>query len=133
MNTTPISKAPDIGLIIIGDEILSGKRADKHLPKFIELLNERGLQLAWAEYVGDAPDRITEVLRRAFASGDVVFFVAALVLPQTITRVSVLPRHWVLIWLCTLKRKSSSWRACAMWPKSKVCLMNPSEKTTFTV
>ena len=27
-----------IGLIIIGDEILSGKRADKHLPKVIELL-----------------------------------------------------------------------------------------------
>ena len=73
MNTTPTSKAPDIGLIIIGDEILSGKRTDKHLPKFIELLNERGLQLAWAEYVGDSPERITEVLRRAFASGDVVF------------------------------------------------------------
>jgi molybdopterin-biosynthesis enzyme MoeA-like protein len=73
MNTSPTSKAPDIGLIIIGDEILSGKRTDKHLPKFIELLNERGLQLAWAEYVGDSPDRITEVLRRAFASGDVVF------------------------------------------------------------
>ncbi|MEO8082167.1 MAG: competence/damage-inducible protein A, partial [Caldimonas sp.] len=26
-----------LGLIIIGDEILSGKRADKHLPKVIEL------------------------------------------------------------------------------------------------
>ena len=64
---------PSIGLIIIGDEILSGKRSDKHLPKFIELLNERGLQLAWAEYVGDSPARITEVLARAFASGDVVF------------------------------------------------------------
>ena len=73
MNTSSTSKAPDIGLIIIGDEILSGKRTDKHLPKFIELLNERGLQLAWAEYVGDSPERITEVLRRAFASGDVVF------------------------------------------------------------
>ena len=65
--------APAIGLIIIGDEILSGKRADKHLPKFIELLNERGLQLSWAEYVGDSPERITAVLARAFASGDVVF------------------------------------------------------------
>jgi molybdopterin-biosynthesis enzyme MoeA-like protein len=43
------------------------------LPKFIELLNERGLQLAWAEYVGDSPERITQVLARAFASGDVVF------------------------------------------------------------
>jgi molybdopterin-biosynthesis enzyme MoeA-like protein len=31
------------------------------------------LQLAWAEYVGDSPERITQVLARAFASGDVVF------------------------------------------------------------
>src|SRR5512133_819719 len=61
------------GLVIVGDEILSGKRADKHMPKVIELLAARGLQLAWAEYVGDAPERITETLRRAFASGDVVF------------------------------------------------------------
>ena len=63
----------DFGLIIIGDESLSGKRADKHLPKTIELLQARGLQLAWAEYVGDSPERITAALRRAFDSGDVVF------------------------------------------------------------
>ena len=61
------------GLIIVGDEILSGKRADKHLPKFIELLGARGLQLGWAEYVGDDPARITATLQRAFISGDVVF------------------------------------------------------------
>lgn len=63
----------DFGLVIVGDEILSGKRADKHMPKVIELLAARGLQLAWAEYVGDSPTRITATLRRAFASGDVVF------------------------------------------------------------
>ncbi len=73
MNAAFQPTPPSIGLIIIGDEILSGKRNDKHLPKFIELLNERGLQLAWAEYVGDSPERITQVLSRAFASGDVVF------------------------------------------------------------
>ena len=61
------------GLIIVGDEILSGKRADKHLPKMIELLAARGLALAWARYVGDDPDRITADLRDAFAGGDVVF------------------------------------------------------------
>ena len=70
---SPASPSPDIGLVIVGDEILSGKRADKHLPKVIELLAARGLQLAWAEYVGDSPQRITATLRRAFASGDVVF------------------------------------------------------------
>jgi molybdopterin-biosynthesis enzyme MoeA-like protein len=61
------------GLIIIGDEILSGKRSDKHLPKVIELLAERGLQLAWAEIVGDDPARITALLKRTFAGGDIVF------------------------------------------------------------
>lgn len=68
---------PQFGIIIIGDEILSGKRADKHLPKAIELLAARGLQLAYADYVGDDPERITSTLARAFAasrtSGDVVF------------------------------------------------------------
>jgi len=73
MNSSTPSKPPDIGIIIIGDEILSGKRTDKHLSKFIELLSERGLQLSWAEYVGDSPERITRALSLAFASGDMVF------------------------------------------------------------
>ena len=63
----------NFGLIIIGDEILSGKRADKHLPKVIELLGARGLALAWARYVGDDPVRITADLAHAFGSGDIVF------------------------------------------------------------
>jgi len=63
----------NFGLVIIGDEILSGKRADKHLAKAIELLAARGLHVAYADYVGDAPSRITETLKRAFASGDTVF------------------------------------------------------------
>jgi molybdopterin-biosynthesis enzyme MoeA-like protein len=60
-------------LIIVGDEILSGKRQDKHLSKTIELLAARGLALQSAEYVGDDPERITAALKRAFASGDIVF------------------------------------------------------------
>ena len=63
----------NIGLLIVGDEILSGKRADKHLPKVIELLAARGLALTWARYVGDDPDRITADLKDAFASADLVF------------------------------------------------------------
>lgn len=62
-----------IGLIIIGDEILSGKRVDQHLPKVIALLKERGLQLAWSEYIGDDRERIIATLKRSFASGDIVF------------------------------------------------------------
>ncbi|CAB3795386.1 competence/damage-inducible protein A [Pararobbsia alpina] len=62
-----------IGALIIGDEILSGRRQDKHLPKLIELLGARGLSLAWAEYIGDDPERIVTTLKRTFASGDIVF------------------------------------------------------------
>ena len=74
MTVSP-SQSPghEFGLVIVGDEILSGKRADKHLPKVIELLSARGLQLAWADYVGDSPERITATLARAFAAGMPVF------------------------------------------------------------
>ncbi|HAT31972.1 MAG TPA: competence/damage-inducible protein A [Janthinobacterium sp.] len=62
-----------IGLIIIGDEILSGKRVDQHFPKVVQLLAARGLQLGWAEYLSDDPARITATLKRTFASEDIVF------------------------------------------------------------
>lgn len=71
--TAAIQPEPAFGLIIVGDEILSGKRADKHLPKVIELLAARGLSLSWVRLVGDDRPRITAALREAFASGDVVF------------------------------------------------------------
>ena len=61
-----------VGLLIIGDEILSGKRQDSHLAKFIELLSERGMQLAWAQYLGDDRELLVGRLREAFASGDLV-------------------------------------------------------------
>lgn len=61
------------GLIIVGDEILSGKRQDKHLPSVIEMLSRRGLSLSWVRIVGDERECITTALRDAFHSGDVVF------------------------------------------------------------
>jgi molybdopterin-biosynthesis enzyme MoeA-like protein len=63
----------NFGLIIVGDEILSGKREDKHLRKVIELLAARGLALSWVRYVGDDRARITADLKDALASGDTVF------------------------------------------------------------
>ena len=61
------------GAIVIGDEILSGKRQDKHMAKAIETLAARGLELAWCQYVGDDPKRLVRTLRDSFASGDAVF------------------------------------------------------------
>ena len=63
----------NFGAIIIGDEILSGKRADKHFAKVAELLGARGLRLSWVEYLGDERPRIAATLKRTFAAGDVVF------------------------------------------------------------
>ena len=61
------------GAYIIGDEILVGKRQDKHLSFLIEALAKRGLRLSWGLYLGDEPERLTAALRRSFASRDVVF------------------------------------------------------------
>jgi molybdopterin-biosynthesis enzyme MoeA-like protein len=61
------------GAFIIGDELLVGKRQDKHLPFLIEALAKRGLRLSWAHYLGDDPELITESLARSFSASDVVF------------------------------------------------------------
>ena len=61
------------GAFIIGDELLVGKREDKHLAFLIGALAKRGLRLAWAHYLGDEPARLTEALKRSFASSEVVF------------------------------------------------------------
>ena len=61
------------GAIIIGDEILSGKRQDKHMAKLIEALSARGLELAWAQYLGDDTPLITATLQRVMSMSDIVF------------------------------------------------------------
>ena len=49
------------GLIIIGDEIVQGERSDAHFPAIKKILAERGLRLAWVEYLCD--DRAELVAR----------------------------------------------------------------------
>ncbi|WP_373019938.1 competence/damage-inducible protein A [Thiomicrorhabdus sp.] len=68
-----MQQTPKIGLIIIGDEILSGKRQDKHLSQANELLRPRGLALSWVRILGDEPQLLTETLKQSFESGDIVF------------------------------------------------------------
>lgn len=64
---------PNIGIYIIGDEILSGKREDKHLTQAIHILKARGLALSWAEYLGDDPNRMVASFKCSLASDDIVF------------------------------------------------------------
>lgn len=61
------------GAVIIGDEIIRGKRQDRHFDKLREILGSRGLHLDWVTYLGDDRPRLVEQFRRTFAGGDVVF------------------------------------------------------------
>lgn len=61
------------GLFILGDEILSGKRQDRHFEQVKAILGARGLALSWVHYLGDDRDRCVQAFERSFASGDVVF------------------------------------------------------------
>lgn len=68
-----MSTITNFGIIIIGDEILSGKRQDAHLSEATRILKARGLKLSWAEYLGDEPERIVAVFKRTMATDDIVF------------------------------------------------------------
>jgi molybdopterin-biosynthesis enzyme MoeA-like protein len=61
------------GALIIGDEIMRGKRRDVHFEKLREVFAARGLKLDWVEYLGDDRARLINTLRRTLAGSDVVF------------------------------------------------------------
>jgi len=62
-----------IGAYVIGDEILVGKRQDKHFPFLIGALARRGLRLSWARYLGDDPELLVSAFRDSFNSNHIVF------------------------------------------------------------
>lgn len=62
-----------IGIFILGDEILSGKREDRHFTKVREILSSRGLGLSWVQYLGDDRQRCVSAFEQSFASQDLVF------------------------------------------------------------
>ena len=64
---------PTFGVVIVGDEILSGKRQDKHLPFVIDLLNNYGYEPSWVHIVGDQEQNLTECLRTSMQSDQIVF------------------------------------------------------------
>lgn len=64
---------PTFGLLIIGDEILSGKRQDGHFQRLRTIFAERGLALSQVTYLGDDRPRLTDFLRGSFAAGQILF------------------------------------------------------------
>lgn len=71
--TLTVAKLPTFGAVIIGDEILSGKRIDKHFTWLAGVMAARGLRLSWVEYLGDDRERLAATFARTRAAGDVVF------------------------------------------------------------
>ncbi|MGQ0622315.1 MAG: competence/damage-inducible protein A [Panacagrimonas sp.] len=61
-----------IGLFVIGDEILSGKRQDRHLARVIAMLAARGMALDHARFLGDDDGDIAEAIAQTRVRGDLV-------------------------------------------------------------
>ena len=62
-----------IGALIVGDEILTGRRQDSHLQHCIQVLGERGLELSWVRYLGDDEDRLVQTFEAIREAGDLCF------------------------------------------------------------
>ncbi|MCK9469934.1 MAG: molybdopterin-binding protein [Porticoccaceae bacterium] len=88
--TAQSSAPPCFGLVIVGDEILSGRRRDTHLAKVVEMLNQRGLRLSWAHVLGDDMEAQVACYRDSFAKGHIVFSTGGIgATPDDLTREAV--------------------------------------------
>ena len=63
-----------IHIIIIGDEIMSGRREDKHFSFVRDCLAQRHLTLSGVQYVGDDTTELLAVLRHSFARPNSITF-----------------------------------------------------------
>ena len=61
------------GLIVVGDEILNGRRQDRHFAGIGGLLRERGYRLAWLRILPDDPAYLSTEFARTMAEGLPVF------------------------------------------------------------
>ncbi len=69
--TQPAS--PTAAVLIIGDEILSGRTADTNLNTIARFLGALGIDLVEARTVGDRPSQIVEALNALRGAHDYVF------------------------------------------------------------
>lgn len=79
-----------IGVAVIGDEILSGRRQDRHLQAVIDRLAPRGLVPSWAQFLPDRTETIVDLLRRSRRDGATVFCFGGIgATPDDLTRACV--------------------------------------------
>ncbi len=63
----------EIGLVIVGTELLTGKRRDSHFAHMVESLAGRSLVLSWCRYIGDDQTALTRELRFVMDSDAIAF------------------------------------------------------------
>ncbi|MCB1802132.1 MAG: competence/damage-inducible protein A [Gammaproteobacteria bacterium] len=61
------------GIIVVGDEILNGRRVDRHFAALGGMLRERGFQIAWLRILPDDPDYLVREFGRTMAEEIPVF------------------------------------------------------------
>jgi molybdopterin-biosynthesis enzyme MoeA-like protein len=61
------------GLVVIGDEILSGRRRDTHVEWFRHILQQQGHALNWVQILPDQPDLLVRQFAQSMSVGERVF------------------------------------------------------------
>jgi len=61
------------GIIVVGDEILNGRRQDRHFEAIGGMLRERGFSVAWLRILPDDPAYLVEEFGRTMDEGIPVF------------------------------------------------------------
>ena len=75
------------GIIVIGDEILNGRRRDRHFESLGGLLRARGFKVAWLRILPDDSDYLVAELRRTMAEAIPVFCCGGIgATPDDVTR-----------------------------------------------
>ena len=64
---------PSAAMLVIGDEILSGRTRDANMYHLAGRLTEHGIDLCEVRVIGDAPERIAETVRTLSSQYDHVF------------------------------------------------------------
>lgn len=87
---------PAAGLVIIGDEILSGRRADKHFDYGIDYFSQRGVEIAWTYYLQDSLPSLVSHFKMIKRSGDICFSFGGIgATPDDLTRQAMAEAHGV--------------------------------------
>ncbi|MBF0610930.1 MAG: competence/damage-inducible protein A [Magnetococcales bacterium] len=68
-NDTALPLLTQVGLVIIGDEILSGRRQDSHMSHTITTLGGLGVEVVKIRVVGDHRQRLTDCLQESRRDG----------------------------------------------------------------